>query len=114
MQQLPLVLKSTFGVACFLLLAPPPLEAADGNVLIGCDLFSREPRVEFVQSHGVSNGGGKSNRRRFVSSGFRSADFEGRDCAEVLSEAIDDGLEFQAMNVFGQDGELALWFFQED
>jgi hypothetical protein len=31
----------------------------------------------------------------------------------VLSEAIDDGLRFKAMDVFGQDGELALWFFQE-
>jgi hypothetical protein len=108
------VLRAIVVAPCLMLMAAP-VEAADGVVLIGCDLFSREPRVEFVQSHGVSTGSGKSNRRRFVSgSNFRSDDFEGRDCAEVLSEAIDDGLVFQAMNVFGQDSELALWFFQED
>jgi hypothetical protein len=114
MRQLLRVLGGTVIAPC-LMLVTAPLEAADGVVLIGCDLFSREPRVEFVQSHGVSNGGGKSNRRRFVSgSSFRSDDFEGRDCAEVLSEAIDEGLVFQAMNVFGQDSELGLWFFKEN
>jgi len=93
-------------------LAAAPVEAADGIVLVGCDLFSRDgPSVAFVQSHGVK---AKSKRRRFVSGpGFRSAAFEGRDCAEVLSEVVDDGLDFQAMNVFGQDADLALWFFQD-
>jgi hypothetical protein len=100
-------------VACSVL-AAATAEAADGVVLIGCDLFDSDgPRVEFVQSQGVSKT--KSNRRRFVSgSSFRSDDFEDRDCADVLSEAVDDGLAFQAMNVFGQDSELALWFFTED
>jgi hypothetical protein len=96
------------------MLAVAAAEAADGVVLIGCDLFDSDgPRVEFVQSHGVSKS--KSNRRRFVSgSSFRGDDFEGRDCADVLSEAVDDGLIFQAMNVFGEDSELALWFFTEN
>jgi len=93
-------------------LAAAPAEAADGVVLVGCDLFSRDgPSVAFVQSHGVK---AKSKRHRFISGpSFRSAAFEGRDCAEVLSEVVDDGLEFQAMNVFGQDSDLALWFFQD-
>jgi hypothetical protein len=110
-------LLQVLGAAAVLpcsVLAAATAEAADGVVLIGCDLFDSDgPRVEFVQSHGVSKT--KSNRRRFVSgSSFRSDDFEDRDCADVLSEAVDDGLVFQAMNVFGQDSELALWFFKED
>ena len=94
-------------------LAAAPVEAADGVVLVGCDLFARDgPSVAFVQTHGVSKT--KSDRRPFVSGpNFRSAAFEGRDCAEVLSEVINDGLDFQAMNVFGQDSDLALWFFQD-
>jgi hypothetical protein len=96
------------------LLAAAAAEAADGVVLIGCDLFDNDgPRVAFVQSQGVSKN--KSDRRRFASgSSFRSDDFEDRDCADVLSEAVDEGLVFEAMNVFGQDSELALWFFRED
>jgi hypothetical protein len=98
------------------MLSASPVRAGDGVVLVGCDLFSRDgPRVTFVQSHGVSRNDGSSKRTRFVSgSGFSSDDFEDRDCAEVLSEAIDDGLIFQAMNVFGEDAELAIWFFGED
>jgi hypothetical protein len=113
MRKLLQVLAVTAVVPCSVL-AVATAEAADGVVLIGCDLFDSDgPRVEFVQSHGVSKT--KSNRRRFVSgSSFRSDDFEDRDCADVLSEAVDDGLVFQAMNVFGQDSELALWFFKEN
>jgi hypothetical protein len=98
-----------------LMLATASVEARDGVVLVGCDLFSSDgPSVAFVQSHGVSRNG-NSNRRRFVSgSTFRSTDFEGRPCAEVLSEAADNDLTFQAMNVFGEDADLAVWFFQED
>lgn len=94
-------------------LAAAPAEAADGVVLVGCELFTEGgPSVAFVQSHGVSET--DSDRRRFVSGpSFRSAAFEGRNCAEVLAEVIDDGLEFQAMDVFGQDSDLALWFFRE-
>jgi hypothetical protein len=97
------------------MLAAAPAQAADGVVLVGCDLFSRGgPTVDFVQSSGVAKLNGKSKRRLFVSgSAFRSASFEGRPCSEVLSEVVDDGLEFQAMNVFGQDEDLALWFFQD-
>jgi hypothetical protein len=96
-------------------LAAAPVEAANGVVLVGCDLFARDgPRVEFVQSHGVARRNGDSIRRRFFSGpDFRAGDFEGRDCAEVLSEVVDDGLKFQAMDVFGQDSDLALWFFRE-
>ena len=96
-------------------LAAAPAEAADGVVLVGCDLFARGgPRVEFVQSHGVERRDDDSIRRRFFSGpDFRAADFEGRGCAEVLSEVIDDGLDFQAMDVFGQDSDLALWFFRD-
>ena len=99
---------------CFLL-AAATAQAAEGVVLIGCDLFSQDgPRVAFVQSHGVARGGNKAKRRLFISgSGFRPTDFEGRPCAEVLSEAADDGLVFQALNVFGEDAELGLWFFQD-
>lgn len=112
MRQLLRVSSGTVIASC-LVLVTAPVEAADGVVLIGCDLFAREPRVAFVQSHGVSRDD-NADRRRFVSGpDLRLADFEGRACAEVLSEAIDDGLRFQAMDVFGQDGELALWFFRE-
>jgi hypothetical protein len=103
-------------LAPWLLFAAVPAQAAEGVVLVGCDLFSNGgPRVDFVQSHGVSKKNGKAKRQLFVSgSGFRSNDFEGRPCSEVLSEVVDDGLVFKAMNVFGQDQELALWFFEED
>ena len=104
------------ALAQCLMLAAAPVEAGDGVVLVGCDLFSSDgPSVAFVQSHGVSRKNGNSNRRRFVSgTTFRSTDFEGRPCAEVLSEAADDDLTFQAMNVFGEDADLAVWFFQAD
>lgn len=99
-----------------LVLAAAPVRAEDGVVLVACDLFVEDgPTVDFVQSKGVSLDNGRSNRRLFVSgSDFRSADFEGRPCAEVLSKALDEGLEFQAMNVFGSDAGRALWFFQDD
>jgi hypothetical protein len=98
------------------MLAVAPAQAGDGVVLVGCDLFSRGgPTVDFVQSSGVAKLNGKSKRRLFVSgSGFRSADFEGRPCSDVLFEVVQTGLVFQAMNVFGQEQELALWFFHED
>ncbi|MGH6901203.1 MAG: hypothetical protein ACREIR_00525 [Geminicoccaceae bacterium] len=102
------VVASGFAVAA-------PVQGAGGVVLVGCDLFARDgPSVAFVQSHGVSRRNGDSDRRRFASGpSFRAADFEGRPCADVLSEVIDDGLKFQAMDVFGQDADLALWFFRE-
>ena len=99
------VVASGFAVAA-------PVQAADGVVLVGCDLLARDgPKVEFVQSHGVSR---KDDDSKFFRGPiFRSAAFVGRECAEVLSELIDDGLKFQAMDVFGQDADLALWFFRE-
>jgi hypothetical protein len=101
-----------------LALAAAPARAGDGVVLVGCDLFGDDgPRVTFVQSHGVAriSGGSTKKRRGFVSgSSFSSSTFEGRDCADVLSDAIDAGLVFQALNVFGQDAELGIWFFRED
>jgi hypothetical protein len=99
------------------MLSAAPARAGDGVVLVGCDLFGDDgPRVTFVQSQGVSRiSGGSSKRRGFVSgSSFRSSAFEGRDCADVLSDAVDAGLVFQAMNVFGQDAEFGIWFFRED
>jgi hypothetical protein len=113
MQQLLRVLAGTVLIPG-VLVAAGPAAADDGVVLVGCDLFANNgPRVAFVQAQGVSNG--SSKRRQFVvSSGSRSNDFEGRECAEVLSAIIDDGLDFQAMQVFGQDSDLALWFFRED
>ena len=109
---------AAIALAPCLALAAPPAQAGDGVVLVGCDLFADDgPRVTFVQSHGVSqiSGGSSKRRRGFVSgSSFRSSTFEGRDCADVLSDAIDADLVFEAMNVFGQDAELAIWFFRED
>lgn len=61
-----------------------------------------------MQSLGLA---GSDSARRFVSSPG-SGDLEGSDCAEILSAAIDDGLEFQSMEVFGEQSELA--FFRED
>jgi hypothetical protein len=111
MQQLPLVLAATIAVAGVLVASAPGMAADDGVVLVACDLFGQSgPTVAFVQSHGLA---GSDSARRFVSSPS-SGDLEGSDCAEVLSAAIDDGLEFQAMEVFGEQSELALWFFRED
>jgi hypothetical protein len=111
MQQLLQVLTATFVIPGVLLAAVPGVAADDGVVLVACDLFSqRGPTVAFVQSHGLA---GSDSARRFVSSPG-SGDLEGSDCAEILSGAIDDGLEFQAMEVFGEQSELALWFFRED
>ena len=46
------VVASGFAIAA-------SVQAADGVVLVGCDLFSRDgPRVDFVQSHGVSGTNG--------------------------------------------------------
>ena len=111
-----LPLSAAIALTLCLTLPAAPARAGDGVVLIGCDLFDVDgPTVDFVQSKGVSLRNGNSRRRLFVSgSDFRSADFEGRPCAEVLSEAADEGLEFQAMNVFGDRADLALWFFQDD
>jgi hypothetical protein len=108
--------SAAIALALCLVLVAAPARAGDGVVLVGCDLFATDgPTVEFVQSEGVSLRNGDSNRRRFVSgSDFRSADFEGRPCAEVLSEAADEDLTFQAMDVFGEDAGRALWFFQDD
>jgi hypothetical protein len=112
MQKLLIVLAATVAVPGALL-AATAVEAGDGVVLVGCDLFGRNgPRVTFVHSHGVSKS--SSNRRRFVSSsGSRLDDLEGKECAEVLSAAFDDGLDFEAMKVFGEESELALWFFRD-
>ena len=109
-------LSVSIVLAQCLVLGAAPVNAKDGVVLIACDLFASDgPTVEFVQSQGVDLNNGNSNGRRFVSgSDFRSADFEGRPCAEVLSKALDEGLEFQAMNVFDDDAGRALWFFQDD
>lgn len=115
MQKLLRVSVAIFLAQC-VALAAAPVQAADGVVLVGCDLFSEGgPRVAFVQSHGVFDTNDDFQRRRFFGvSGLRSDDFEDRDCAEILSGVIDDGLNFQAMQVFGEDAGLALWFFQED
>ena len=109
-------LSAAIALTQCLVLGAAPVKAGDGVVLVACDLFARDgPTVEFVQSEGVRLDNGRSNRRLFVSgSDFRSADFEGRPCAEVLSEAADEGLTFQAMNVFGDRADLALWFFEDD
>ena len=108
--------SAAIALALCLVLVAAPAKAGEGVVLVACDLFATDgPTVQFVQSEGVSLDNGRSNRRLFVSgSDFRPADFEGRPCAEVLSAAADEGLTFQAMNVFGDDADSALWFFQDD
>jgi len=108
--------SAAIALALCSVLAAAPARAGDGIVLVACNLFTSDgPTVEFVQSEGVELDNGRSNRRLFVSgSDFRSADFEGRPCAVVLSQATDEGLKFQAMNVFGGRADLALWFFQDD
>jgi hypothetical protein len=112
MRKLLQVLVAAVVLPCSMLAAAAAAGASDGVVLIGCDLFDSDgPRVEFVQSHGVSKDDDDS--KFFRGPIFRSAALVGRDCAEVLSELIDDGLKFQAMDVFGQDADLALWFFRE-
>ena len=92
-----------------------PARAANGVVLVECDLFAEGgPKVTFVQSHGVSNDDDQIGRRLFVGiTGLRSSDFAGRDCAEVLSGVLNDGLNFQAMQVFGEDAGSAIWFFRD-
>jgi hypothetical protein len=102
--------------ALLLALAPTPAGAAQGVVLVGCDLFAADgPRVAFVQSHGVARRNGKSRGQFFVGgANFRPADFAGRPCAEILSAVADDGLDFKAMNVFGRTGELGLWSFEQN
>ena len=109
-------LSAAIALTLSLVLVATPVKAGDGVVLVACDLFARDgPRVDFVQSKGVSLRNGNSRRRLFVSgSDFRSADFEGRPCAVVLAQAADEGLKFQAMNVFGDRADMALWFFQDD
>jgi hypothetical protein len=112
--QLRKVLRATIVMPGILLASGPVMAADDGVVLVGCDLFSEGgPEVTFVQSHGVSES--DSGPRRLIGiSRDRSDDLEGSNCAEVLSGAIDDGLEFEAMAVFGEDSGRALWFFRED
>ena len=109
-------LSVSIVLAQCLVLGAAPVNAKDGVVLIACDLFASDgPTVEFVQSQGVDLNNGNSNGRRFVSgSDFRSADFEGRPCARILAQAADEDLKFQAMDVFGDDGGRALWYFVDD
>jgi hypothetical protein len=91
-----------------------PARAANGVALVECDLFAAGgPKVTVVQSHGINNDDG-IERRLFVGiTDLRSDDFAGRDCAEVLSGVLNDGLNFQAMQVFGEDAGSAIWFFRD-
>ena len=115
MQQLLRVFVVIVLAQC-VMIAAVPIQAANGVVLVGCNLLGEGgPRVTFVQSQEVSDTADDLQRRRFVGiSGLRSEEFTDRDCAEVLSGLIDDGLVFQAMVVFGRDSSRALWFFQQD
>jgi hypothetical protein len=80
----------------------------------GFDLFSQgAPEVTFVRSHGLSDSDSGPRWSIGICRG-RSDDLEGSNCAEVLSGAIDDGLEFQALAVFGEDSGRALWFFRKE
>jgi hypothetical protein len=114
MQQLLRVLAVIILAQC-LAVAAVPVHAA-GVVLVGCNLLSEGgPRVTFVQSPEVSDGIGDFQPGALVGiSGLRSEDFTDRDCAEVLSGLIADGLAFQALEVFGRDSSQALWFFRQD
>lgn len=96
-------------------LAVTPARAANGVVLVECDLFAEGgPKVTVVQSHGINNDDDGIERRLFVGiTDLRSDDFAGRDCAEVLSGVLNDGLNFQAMQVFGVDAGSAIWFFRD-
>jgi hypothetical protein len=57
---------------------------------------------------------GNTTIRGAGASGISVPDAEGRPCAEVLSGLIDDDFKFKSMQVFGEDGDIALWFFQEN
>lgn len=115
MQQLLRVL-SAFILAQGIAVTALPVQAADGVVLMGCNLFSAGgPTVTFVQSPEVSDGIGDFQPGGFGGiSGFRSEDFIGRSCAEVLSLLFGDGLAFQAVEVFGRDSSQALWFLRRE
>ena len=115
MQQLLRVLAITSFAQCVAIAAVPAQEA-DGVVLVGCNLLSEGgPRVTFVESPPVSDAIGEFQPGGFVGiSGLRAEDFTDRECAEVLSGLIGDGLAFQAMEVFGRDSSQALWFFRRD
>ena len=95
--------------------AVTPARAANGVVLVECDLFAEGgPKATLVQSHGVSNDDDRIGRRLFVGiTGLHSSEFAGRDCAEVLSGVLNGGLNFQAMQVFGEDAGSAIWFFRD-
>ena len=113
MQQLLRVLAALM-LAPWVAVAAVPVQAA-GVVLVGCNLFSEGgPRVTFVQVPEVSDGIGDFQSGVFAGiSGLRSEDFIDRNCAEVLSGLISDGLAFQALEVFGRDSSQALWFLRQ-
>jgi hypothetical protein len=114
MQQLLRVLAVTILASC-LALGAAPVQAANGVVLVGCNLFSAGgPTVTFVQAGEVPGTTGAFGPGGFVGiTGPGAEDFTNRACAEVLSVLIGDGLAFQAMEVFGRDSSQALWFFRQ-
>jgi hypothetical protein len=114
MQQLLRVLAPIMLAPC-VALAAAPVQAANGVVLVGCNLFSAGgPTVTFVQAGEVSGTTGAFASGGFVDlSRFRAEDFTGRNCAEVLSGLFGDGLAFQAVEVFGRDSSQALWFLRQ-
>jgi hypothetical protein len=115
MQQLLRVLAAII-VAAYVALAAAPAQAADGVVLVGCNLFSAGgPTVTFVQAGEVSGTTGAFGPGGFVGiTGPGAEDFPNRACAEVLSVLIDAGLTFQAVEVFGRDSSQALWFLRQE
>ena len=115
MQQ-PLRVLAAIALAQGVALAAVPVQAANGVVLVGCNLFSAGgPAVTFVQAADASDPTGA-----FGAGGFGgitvpgSQDFTNRPCAEVLSVLIADGLAFQSMEVFGRDASQALWFLRRN
>jgi len=115
MQQLLRVLAVTILAQC-VAVAAVPAQAANGVVLVGCNLLSAGgPTVTFVQAGEVAGTTGA-----FASGGFvgitvpGSEDLTNRACAEVLSGLIGDGLAFQSMEVFGRDSSQAFWFLRQN
>jgi hypothetical protein len=115
MQQLLRVLVAIV-LAQGIAVAAVPVQAANGVVLVGCNLFSAGgPTVTFVQAAEVSDTTGAFGPGGFVGITVPgSEDFTNRACAEVLSGLISDGLAFQAMEVFGRDSSQALWFLRQN
>jgi hypothetical protein len=115
MRQLLPVLTAILLAHC-VALAAAPVQAANGVVLVGCNLFSAGgPTVTFVQAAEVSGTTGAfAPGGSGGITGFGSEDFTNRACAEVLSGLISDGLTFQAMEVFGRDSSQALWFLRQN